>query len=112
MHELADEQVPGRAVHDVERHACGQRAAADLDGIEMCRQQQHATPRGARRLEVLEPGHHGDAADAFVRRPPAHGGFEQRAPEAREVLAQDAGARFGNEFRQRQLEVAGRDPLE
>ena len=40
------------------------------------------------------------------------GGFEQRAPQAREMFAQDARARFGRQFRQRELEVAARDALE
>jgi hypothetical protein len=61
---------------------------------------------------MLEPIHQRDAPDALVRRPPAHGGFEQCAPQAREMFAQDARARFGHQFRQRELEVAGRNPLE
>ena len=53
-----------------------------------------------------------DAADAFVRRPPADRGFEQRAAQAGEVFAQDRRALRRVELGQRQLDVAPRDALE
>ena len=49
MQEFAYQRVLGRAVHDVERHARRERAAADLDGIEMRGQQQHAAARSPAR---------------------------------------------------------------
>ena len=112
VHEFADQQVLRRPVHHVERQARGERAAADLDGIEMRRQQQHAAPGGLRRLEMLEAGHQRDAPDAFVRRPPADRGLEQRAAEAGEVFAQDRRALRRVQLRQAQLDVAPRDALE
>jgi hypothetical protein len=78
----------------------------------MRREQQYTAPRRLRRLEMLEARHHRDVADAFVRRPPADRGLEQRAAEAREMLAHGPLARPGIELRQAQLDVPARDALE
>ena len=67
VQEFPEQQILRRAIHDIERHARGERAATDLDGIEVGGEQQYAAPGRVGRLEMLEAVHQRDAADALVR---------------------------------------------
>ncbi len=87
-HDVRQERVLHRAIHDIERHHRPEDAGGDFDGREMAAHQDGAAALGKRRLQMMQTLDIGELVEAPIAAPPGIGGFTQRHAETAAMPAQ------------------------
>ena len=94
------------AVHAIDGVLLPEQGGADFQGGEMQGHQDHALAFQLRLLEVLQPFDMGQARQARLGPPPAHGHLEEGDAGGREVFLEQMFTLFGRLFREAQFQVS------